>query len=377
MRVCIFTPSIDLAHLDKRTLLSELDCSLDEKDVEEVYFVTYKSPPSEPAARLAFCGLWEYPTRRVRLCRGLFRLLENRAWLPSSLSLLPLYLCQKELLEALLACDPDVVVVHDLHWNSRLRALIQRRYPQWTCLAPGDRTVKPGRRWRKFDPSPTVSIVLPTYNGVKYIRQSVESCLKQTFETIELIVVDDGSSEDIQGIVEGYRDSHIKYFRHDKNRGLSEALNTGFRNSTGQYLTWTSDDNYFAEDAIERMVAFLQTYPEVDFVCADSVVITGNADGTILRTLRAKPPQTLRSSNGVTPCFLYKRNVYEAIGNYDASCFLAEDYDYWMRISRHFRLQRMFRLLYYYRRHADSLTDKYGKEAVARQAGRVRQRNRA
>src|SRR3990170_3452478 len=106
--------------------------------------------------------------------------------------------------------------------------------------------------------SPKVSIVLPTYNGEKYIRQSIDSCLNQTHENIELIIVDDCSIDNTPEIIKSYKDSRVKSLRHDQNKFLPHALNTGFSNATGEYLTWTSDDNYYAKEAIEKMVSFLK-----------------------------------------------------------------------------------------------------------------------
>src|SRR3989304_1114440 len=105
--------------------------------------------------------------------------------------------------------------------------------------------------------SPKVSIVLPTYNGARYIRQSIDSCVHQTYRNIELIIVDDASTDNTPEIIASYKDERIKYFRHEKNMGLPHALNAGFAEANGDCLTWTSDDNYYAKEAIEKMLSFL------------------------------------------------------------------------------------------------------------------------
>ncbi len=217
---------------------------------------------------------------------------------------------------------------------------------------------------RTFDPSSSVSIILPTYNGSKYLGQSVESCLGQTYKNLELIVVDDGSTEDIAGTLKPYKDPRLRLFRHEKNLGLPHALNTGFRSSTGQYLTWTSDDNYYAPNAIEEMSRFLQTYPEVDFVYAESYILDERDGNPTPKVQRNALPDDLTVRNGIGPCFLYKRKVYETIGEYDPRFFLSEDYDYWIRVARRFRMQRLFRPLYYYRWHVGSLTCRYSPEVI-------------
>ena len=109
-----------------------------------------------------------------------------------------------------------------------------------------------------LDPGARVSIVLPTYNGTRYLAQAIESCLAQSFRDVELIVVDDGSRPDVRAVVEPYlSDSRVKYVRHEKNAGVAASLNTGFRIATGSHLTWTSDDNYFEPEAIAEMLRFM------------------------------------------------------------------------------------------------------------------------
>jgi len=308
--------------------------------------------------------------------RRLLRFIDDHRLIPPHSSVLPLWLFREDLLELLLGCDPDIVVIQGLRWAYQLKRLVQSFYPHWSCLTPSEAWPDVDLNWRRFDPSAKVSIVLPTYNGSKYLHQSIESCLNQTFRNIELIIVDDGSTEDMLKIVNSYTDSRIKLIRHERNRGLAEALNTGFRSSTGTYLTWTSDDNYYEETAVEELVRFLQTYPRVDFAYAESHVIDERGPDKEWRRRWVLPASSLNVGDIISPCFLYKRAVYEAIGNYEPAEFLNEDYDYWIRISKRFMMQRLFKPLYYYRRHAESLTNKYGAEKINQMARLVWQRHR-
>jgi glycosyltransferase involved in cell wall biosynthesis len=119
-----------------------------------------------------------------------------------------------------------------------------------------------------------VTIVLPTYNGVRYISQSIESCLGQTYDNIELIVVDDASADNTADIVREYaaRDSRVSYLRHAVNRKLPAALNTGFAAAKGAFHTWTSDDNAYKENAIEHMLARLSSEQDVSIVFSYSLL---------------------------------------------------------------------------------------------------------
>ena len=114
--------------------------------------------------------------------------------------------------------------------------------------------------------SPKVSIVLPTYNGAsKYLRQAIESCLNQTYRDIELIVVDDCSTDSTPDVVRSFNDPRIRYVRNETNQRLPRSLNIGFALTTGEYLTWTSDDNEFLPEAVDVMLDFLTRNKDIDF----------------------------------------------------------------------------------------------------------------
>lgn len=204
-----------------------------------------------------------------------------------------------------------------------------------------------------------VSIVLPTYNGSRYLARSLTSCLCQSYSEIEVIAVNDGSTDDTLSILLKFaeKDSRVRVINLTKNVGLPRALNIGFEHACGEFLTWTSDDNYYAENAIEEMVKFLKAHPEVDFVYADYIVV--DEEDRVLEYWQVSEPESLIFQNIVGPCFLYRRRVYERLGGYDPNYALAEDYEYWLRVLCHFRALPLHRPLYYYRRHSNSLSAKF------------------
>lgn len=220
--------------------------------------------------------------------------------------------------------------------------------------------------------SALVSIVLPTYNGARFLARAIESCLQQSFAAIELIVVDDGSREETRSLVAGFADPRLRYVRHDQNQGIAEALNTGFAQARGNYLCWTSDDNYYDEKAIEALVRVLEYDAGIDFVYADYYFIDGN--DRIISRMHAQPPEHIVEKNVIGPCFLFRRCVYEKTGAFDHAMFLAEDYDYWVRVYRQFRMKRYPQALYYYRQHADSLTAVCSRARIMSQTEMVKDR---
>jgi malonyl-CoA O-methyltransferase len=208
---------------------------------------------------------------------------------------------------------------------------------------------------------PLVSIVLPTYNGARYIEQAVQSCLTQTHRRFELIIVDDGSHDDTASKVEAYcrTDRRVRLVRHDRIRTLPLALNTGFSMAGGDYLTWTSDDNIYQPDALAEMVTFLENHPDVGMVYTDYSFI--DEHGRLVERKTAGEPHGLLSEdyNCLSPCFLYRRRVRDVIGEYASDLYLAEDYDYWLRVSHSFCLSSYHRDLYSYRIHPGSLSAQY------------------
>lgn len=208
---------------------------------------------------------------------------------------------------------------------------------------------------------PKVSIVLVNHNGAKYLRESIDSCLNQTHTNIELIVVDDTSTDDSQEILKAYSDERIKlYICNETNLGLANSLNRGFSHATGDYLTWTSYDNVYSKNAIEAMTRELGKYKNIDFVYANFYKIDEKGK-TIART-KVKPIKELDIGNCIGYCFLYRRKIYQELGGYDPSCRLAEDYEYWLRIRSKFKMKRLGGYLYYARFHRECLRSKYPQE---------------
>ena len=202
--------------------------------------------------------------------------------------------------------------------------------------------------------SSRVSIVLPTYNGEQHLARAIGSCLRQTHRNIELVVVDDCSTDRTNQIVRSFDDPRLVYVRNERNQGLPRALNIGFAKTTGEFLTWTSDDNEYAPTAIEEMLGLLRKSPGIDFVYADYTAHFESAQKTELRQLPDEPQ--LRRTNTVGACFLYTRRVYQEIGDFDVRLSLVEDYDYWIRVWKRFGMRHLPKDLYLYRYHSNSLT---------------------
>lgn len=206
---------------------------------------------------------------------------------------------------------------------------------------------------------PTISIVLPTYNGSQYIRESIDSILVQSFSDWELIIVDDCSTDSTPDIIEEYvkKDNRIKMFHNETNLKLPASLNVGFEKAQGKYLTWTSDDNVYLSNAIDSMKRYLDENDEVPMVVANMDMI--DASGDFIRKGPSYSKDRMICTNCVGACFMYRRQVLKDIGYYDTNMFLVEDYDYWLRILFYYGdIGYVNKNLMRYRVHETSLTTK-------------------
>lgn len=201
-----------------------------------------------------------------------------------------------------------------------------------------------------------ISIVLPVHNGSVYIADSINSILAQTYKNWELIIVDDCSTDSTPEIIRHYTesDSRIIIYRNERNLGLPNSLNAGFSLASGDYYTWTSDDNLYLPEALEKMIDVLEKEPEFLMVYADFTII--DTSGNRIEERKLPKPQYIVTRNICGACFLYRAETAKQIGPYDPETVLAEDYDYWIRIYKQGNIRHLSEILYLYRMHPKSLS---------------------
>lgn len=224
-----------------------------------------------------------------------------------------------------------------------------------------------------------ISIVLPVYNGEKYLRESIDSVLAQTYKNWELLIVDDCSTDSSAAIAKEYasKDRRIYYYRNENNLRLPRNLNKGFRLAKGVYLTWTSDDNKFKPTALEKMYDALKNNQNAQFVFASCRVINSEGEEIEYIMVDDKRKKQIVGHNVVGACFMYTRKAYEEVGEYNPDFTLVEDYDYWQRIYAKFNAVAISDILYEYRWHDGALTSTMKKDAFNKTLEKMLLKNRS
>jgi glycosyltransferase involved in cell wall biosynthesis len=201
---------------------------------------------------------------------------------------------------------------------------------------------------------PELSVLLPVYNGVSYLREAIESILGQTYTDFELIVIDDGSTDDSLLIIGEFADSRIRVFSQT-NMGLAASLNRAIELAKGRYVARQDQDDISFPQRFEKQMAFLEAHPDYGMVGTWAEIWIGDK-----KTRRAhKHPSdnlTLKfdllfNNPFVHSSMMLRKSVFDEIGLYtnDKSRRLPEDYELWSRIARKFKVANIPELLQVYR----------------------------
>jgi len=183
---------------------------------------------------------------------------------------------------------------------------------------------------------PLVTIVIPVFNGDKYIITAIESALSQEYNNIEVIVVNDGSTDNTESILQPYFD-RIKYFKKE-NGGVSSALNLGIKMMKGDYFSWLSHDDLYKRDRIEKQLKFIFVQKKFSSIVYTDYFVKFNRFPINIRKklnhklLMCKPNYALYQGNlnGIT--MLIPKEIFLRFGDFDESLRCVQDYDYWSRL---------------------------------------------
>ena len=204
-----------------------------------------------------------------------------------------------------------------------------------------------------------VSVIVPVFNGVEFLGRAVESALSQTYEDVEIIVVNDGSTDGSADLAEGLKraDKRVRVV-HQENRGLSAARNSGIRNAEGDFINFLDADDWLLPEKLHHQVRAFSTADRVGLVYSDYVKSDG---GTEYPMQRGKPPipfvDLFVYRNWFAPHVpLLRRRLVETVGDFDTKMRATEDRDYWYRCAQHTEFAYAPGVMAVYRIHGQQMT---------------------
>lgn len=206
-----------------------------------------------------------------------------------------------------------------------------------------------------------ISVIIPTYNRAKTLRRAINSVIAQRLDAIEIIIVDDGSTDDTESVIKQIsQDFDIRYIRQE-NKGVSAARNQGIKAATGDFVAFLDSDDEWLENKLERQLDEFEKNSHLGMICADDEI---RADGKI----KNKAPigawlnhenhyYDLLLKNFVpTSSVIVRREVFDSLGFFDESLICFEDYDMWLRISEKYKVKVLSeKLSRYYENSENSL----------------------
>lgn len=236
---------------------------------------------------------------------------------------------------------------------------------------------------------PVVSVVIPAYDGERFVGDAIESALGQTMADIEVIVVDDGSPDGTAGLLDRYaaRDERVVAVSQE-NRGVSAARNRGIGMARGVYVAMLDQDDVFPPERLELQCAFLQRNPSVGAV-GGAVTFVDEGGRPFVQAVRYPltdaeiraalegPADVLQTTPFIHSAVLVRKGVFQAVAGYRSAFEPAEDLDLWVRISERFALANLRQTTVHYRVHAAQVSlHRLEQQALSTVASRLSGRAR-
>lgn len=215
---------------------------------------------------------------------------------------------------------------------------------------------------------PLVSIIMPVYNGEKYLREAIDSILHQTYDNFEFLIINDGSIDKSEEIIKSYADPRIRYIKNEKNIGLDTTLNNSFQIACGEYIARMDCDDISHPTRIEKQVAFLESHPDYDllgsqYLNMNYLRMPFEIGAQVLDNDEIK--YAIQSVNCfchgavmLRTSFIRENNIY-----YEHR-FSYEDYELWTRITQMTKVQNLPEVLYAYMNNPEGIFLTQNKESI-------------
>ncbi len=226
---------------------------------------------------------------------------------------------------------------------------------------------------------PKVSVIIPCYNGAKWIRDTINSVLNQTYQEFELIIVDDGSTDNLKKIIENYlSDERVRYIQHKKNRGIPAARNTGIKTSKGKYIAFLDQDDVWLKTKLEKQVELFKKDKDkkVGLIFTDVLYI--GPDGKRFKVkwpnksvLEELPRQTRKETLmelfkenfiATSSVVVRKKECFGKLGLLNEDLYSGDDYEFWLRVAGNLKIKYVDKSLTKKRMHKNNTLKRHAEE---------------
>ncbi len=223
---------------------------------------------------------------------------------------------------------------------------------------------------------PFVSVVMPVYNGGQYLKAAIESILTQTFKNFELVIINDGSTDQSEDIIKTYQDERVRLISRG-NKGLVDTLNEGITKARGELIARMDADDISEPTRLEEQVKFLEKYPDIGLVGTTSFIIREDGRYSHVNPVLTED-QDLRKAFLVGNMFVHgsamvRSDVLKKSGLYRKLALHAEDYDLWVRVAEVSKVANLTNVLYRWRDNSQGVSQK-NLEIQSKSAEAVRAR---
>ena len=209
-----------------------------------------------------------------------------------------------------------------------------------------------------------ISVVIPTFNREDLIKDAINTVLEQVYQNFEIIIIDDGSTDNTSEVVKSFDDARIKYI-YQENAGISKARNKGIEDASGEYIAFLDSDDLWHPEKLEKQVSVLDKDPDVDLLSNNSQYMTFQNDIIEIKKNYVKSQKEnisliLLDPDKVftgTPTLLVRKTIFEKVGLFDETVTFCEDWDLFFRIALVGKICHIPEILTYVRNHKGNITN--------------------
>lgn len=222
--------------------------------------------------------------------------------------------------------------------------------------------------------SPLITVYITNYNYARFLKKAIDSVLLQSFSDFELLIIDDGSTDDSKKIIESYSSNLKIKIIYQHNKGLNVTNNIAARAATGKYIIRLDADDYFATNALEQMSGKLETNPKLGMVFPNYYYIDENDQiiGEEIRHNFDTNEVSVLDQPAHGACTMIRTAFLNEIGGYDESFNCQDGYELWIKFTQRFKVSNLKEPLFYYRKHGSNLTS--NEELILKTRAKINQK---